>query len=298
MAETNENHAELLDIRDEQAVLDEVKYITSLINPRFNFEYVDKASDDIKKLFEGRYPGFRKCNTHYHDIRHTLTVLLATARLIHGVHSAGSKFDDKEINVALISALMHDTGYIQHEEDDKGTGAKYTMIHISRSIKFVQEYYKDNEYFHDDMENFADIMNCTGMSFNIEKIVFSSASAEIIGKILGTADLLAQMADRLYLEKLVHLFYEFDEARVPGFDSELDLLRKTINFYSMTKTRFERDFSSVNRFMVDHFKIRWNLEKDIYSEAIEKNINYLKYVLKNNQKNVHAGLRRNTITLQ
>jgi hypothetical protein len=66
----------------------------------------------------------------------------------------------------------------------------------------------------------------------------------------------------------------------------------------MTKARFENILGNVNRHMIDHFKLRWNLEKNIYDEAIEKNINYLKYVLKSNQKNIHASLRRNTITIQ
>lgn len=297
MAEKNEIRSELLDIRDASAILKEVKYIVSLLNPRFDFHHIDTAFNDIEKLFRGQYPGYRGCNTHYHDIRHTLTVFLAMARLLHGAHVAGCYFTEKEINVGIISALMHDTGYIQRSDDDTGTGAKYTMVHISRSIKFVREYYNDNNYFQEHLENIAAIMNCTGMSIDIGKITFTSVNLEIIGKILGTADLLAQMADRFYLEKLVHLFYEFEEAHVHGFDSELDLLRKTINFHNMTRTRFENNFSNVNRYMVDHFKVRWNLEKNIYSEAIEKNINYLKYVLKNNKKTVHACLRRNTITL-
>jgi hypothetical protein len=298
MAESNKIQTELLDIRDNQAILKEVKHITSLINPQFDFQHIDKAFSDIEKLFSGRYPGYRDCNTNYHDIRHTLTVFLAMARLIHGAHLSGCKFSEKEINVGIICALMHDTGYIQRLDDNTGTGAKYTLIHISRSIKFIQDYYKENIYFHDHLNSFDAILTCTGMRIDIEKIAFSSVNMEIIGKILGTADLLAQMADRFYLEKLVHLFYEFEEARVPGFDSELDLLRKTINFYSMTKARFENILGNVNRYMIDHFKLRWDLEKNIYDEAIEKNINYLKYVLKSNQKNIHASLRRNTITIQ
>jgi hypothetical protein len=298
MAQSTKTQTELLDIRDHQTILKEVKHIASLIYPQFDFQHIDKAFSDIEKLFIGRYPGYRNCNTHYHDIRHTLTVFLAMTRLIHGAHLSGCKFNEEEINIGIISALMHDTGYIQRLDDNTGTGAKYTLIHISRSIKFVQDYYKENIYFHDHLNSFAAILSCTGMSIDIAEIAFPSVKMEIIGKIMGTADLLAQMADRFYLEKLIHLFYEFEEARVPGFESELDLLRKTVNFYSMTKARFENNLGNVNRYMIDHFKLRWDLEKNIYDEAIEKNINYLKYVLKSNQKNIHTSLRRNTITIQ
>jgi len=288
----------LLDIKDNNAILKEVKFTTSLINPQFDFKYLDKAFRDVEKLFCGHYTGFQKCNTNYHDLRHTMLVVLAMARLIHGAYLQGIKFTDKEINLGLISALMHDIGYIQTDDDDSGTGAKYTLVHIKRSIMFVQDYYAQEEYFQEDLESFSDILNCTGLSIDIKKITFSSDNIEIMGKILGTADLLGQMADRLYLEKLIPLFHEFEEGKVSGFDGELDLLRKTTNFYNVTTARFENDLGNVIKYMADHFKERWNIDRNIYNDAIEKNINYLKFILKINEKNVSACLRRNAITLQ
>ena len=301
MLNINEDRAlptKLLDIRENNAIITEVKFTTSLINPQFDFKYLDQAFRDVEKLFRGHYTGFRACNTDYHDLRHTIMVLLAMARLIHGAYLQGIKFTDKEINLGLISALMHDTGYIQTADDDSGTGAKYTLVHIKRSIMFVQDYYANEEYFREDLENLNDILNCTGLSIDIKKITFSSANIEIMGKILGTADLLAQMADRLYLEKLIPLFHEFEEGKVPGFDSEFDLFRKTTNFCNVTKARFENDLGNVIQYMADHFKERWNIDRNIYTDAIEKNINYLKFILKTNEKNVSTCLRRNAITLQ
>lgn len=297
----NEDRAlptKLLDIRDNNAIIKEVKFTTSLINPRFDFQFLDQAFRDVEKLFRGHYPGFQKCNTDYHDFRHTMLVVLAMVRLLHGASVQGIRFTDKEINLGLISALMHDTGYIQTTGDDSGTGAKYTLVHIKRSIMFVQDYYAQEEYFQNDLENFSDILNCTGFSIDIKKITFSSANIEIMGKILGTSDLLGQMADRLYLEKLIPFFHEFEEGKVPGFDGELDLLRKTTNFYNVTKARFENDLGNVIQYMADHFKERWNIHRNIYNDAIEKNINYLIFILKTNEKNVSACLRRNAITLQ
>jgi hypothetical protein len=277
MLNSNEDRAlltMLLDIRDNNEILKEVKFTTTLINPQFNFQYLDQAFRDVEKLFKGYYPGFKRCNTSYHDLRHTMLVLLAMARLIHGACLGGIKFTDKEINLGLIAALMHDTGYIQAADDNFGTGAKYTLIHIKRSIMFVQDYYADEKYFHDDLECFRDILICTGLSLDLKNVTFSSANMEIMAKILGTADLLGQMADRLYLEKLIPLFHEFEEGKVPGFESELDLLRKTTNFYKSAQSRFENDLGNVNRYMVSHFHDRWNIERNIYNESIEKNINY------------------------
>jgi hypothetical protein len=72
---------------------------------------------------------------------------------------------------------------------------------------------------------------CRLKSGYYKKVTYPSANIEIMGKMLGTADLLGQMADRLYLEKLIPLFHEFEEGKVPGFESELNLLRKPTNFY-------------------------------------------------------------------
>ena len=294
----NTLHTKLLDVRDNNEILDEVKFITSLINPQFDFHYLNEAFRDVEKLFQGSYPGFQKCNTKYHDLRHTMMVLLAMARLIHGAVLGGAKFTDKEINLGLTAALMHDTGYIQTNDDNLGTGAKYTLIHIKRSIVFAQDYYAGENYFRTDLVCFRDILFCTGLSFDIKKITFTSPNIEIIGKMLGTADLLSQMADRFYLEKLTPLFHEFEEGNVPGFESEFDLFKKTTDFYKSVQARFENDLGNVQSYMLDHFRDRWNIGRNIYNESIEKNINYLKNILKNNDKNLHDCLRRNTLIVE
>ncbi len=291
-------HSQLLDIRDKNLVIKEVKHTVLLISPQFDFHYFDQAYRDVEKLFQGKYPGYRACNTDYHDFQHTLHVLLAMARLLHGASVEGIEFTDKEINLGLISTLMHDTGYIQSKDDIEGTGAKYTLLHIKRGIQFIQKHYEVDSYFRDDLENFNDIISCTGMSMDIGSMKFASSNIELLGKMLGTADLLAQMSDRFYLEKLMPLFREFEEGKVPGFASEYDLLKKTSNFYHITKHRMEKDLDNVSRFMTAHFRKRWRIERNIYQEAIDKNINYLRFVLKHNEKSVGIFLRRNSVTIQ
>lgn len=298
MSQTIKDYSTIFNMHDNKAVLQEAKLAVLFISPGFTFVHFDSAFQDIKCLFEGKYPGYRSCNTPYHDFRHTVMVLLAMARLMHGASSQGIHFSDKEINLGLISALMHDTGYIQSVDDITGTGAKYTMTHISRSIHFVQNYYAGHAYFVGEMKNFHDVLSCTGIHTMVNDAEFESENIALMGKMLGTADLLGQMADRLYLEKLMLLYDEFEEGGVPGFDSEVDLFRKTESFYKRTKIRFENDFGNVNRFMIHHFKDRWNIDANIYEESIEKNINYLKYVLKSSQKNIYHALRRNTISFQ
>src|SRR4030042_1064708 len=90
-------HSQLLDIRDKNLVIKEVKHIVSLINHQFDFSHFDQAFRDVEKLFRGHYPGYQACNTDYHDLQHTLHVFLAMARLMHGAFVEGIKFSDKEL---------------------------------------------------------------------------------------------------------------------------------------------------------------------------------------------------------
>jgi hypothetical protein len=279
-------------MEDHQSVLGEVRTIVTMMFPEFDFDTVDRVFRDIVRLFRGQYPGYRKCNTEYHDLKHTTDAFLAMARLMHGASVSGESLTRKDVKLGLICALMHDTGYIQTLDDDMGTGAKYTRTDTERSIVFMDKYIADSGLSREDFKAYPDILICTGLDTKINKIRFESTDIELLGKLLGSADLLGQMADRTYLEKLLFLFYEFREAGIMGYDTELDILKKTTEFYAMTQRRFSTELDSVNDYMPSHFKARWSLERDLYMEAIEKNISYLKFLLENHQKDYRDYLRR------
>ena len=100
-----------------------------------------------------------------------------------------------------------------------------------------------------------------------------------MGKILGTADLIGQMADSKYLEKLPHLFDEFQEGGITDYNTELDLLQKTPAFWEFTQNRFATELGNVDLYLRDHFKVRWGIDRDLDREAIEKNISRLQHIL-------------------
>jgi len=285
----------IVNMDDPQSLLEEVKAIALMMFPEFDFETLNRVFKDIMRLFRGEYPGYRKCNTEYHDLNHTTDILLAMARLMHGAFVCGESFTGENIDLGLICALMHDTGYIQTLDDDVGTGAKYIPIDSRRSIVFMDKYIADNRFSKEDFKNYSDILKCTGLHTGIKEIQFESRETELLGKMLGTADLLGQMADRTYLEKLLFLFYEFKEGGVMGYDNELDLLKKTIDFYTMTKKRLASELGGVNEYMLHHFKTRWNLDRDLYIDAIEKNINYLRFIVENHEKDYRDHLRRGSM---
>ena len=285
----------LVNMEEPQSVLEEVKAVVSMMMPDFDFEPVNHAFSDVVNLFHGQYPGYRKCNTEYHDLKHTTDALLAMTRLIHGAMVNEQVFSQKDIELGLISALLHDTGYIQTIDEDVGTGAKFTLTHIGRSILFMEKYLSENGYSREDIECCRATLECTGLNVKISEINFGSSEIEMLGKMLGTADLLGQIADRIYLEKLPFLYHEFKEGDVPDFESELDMLKKTPEFYDRTIERFERELGGVNRYMRDHFRVRWGIDEDLYMNSMENKIKYLKYVLEDHEDDYHEYLRRGNL---
>jgi hypothetical protein len=278
-------------------VLEEVKDIIFLMFPRLNsYKVIFDISKvvgtyiDICKLFRGDYCGYRKCNTNYHDHKHTDDCLLIMARLIHGAFLNGCRFSDESIILGLIAAILHDTGYIQTVDDTTGTGGKYTVTHIDRSIAFAKKYLEMKQFSPKDFHFIKTCLYCTGLNVVIKDIKFISSDNEIMGKILGTADLIGQMADPNYLEKLPHLFDEFVEGDITDYDTELDLLQKTPAFWEFTQKRFVNELGNMDRYLRDHFRVRWGIDRDLDREAIEKNISRLQHILKNHPTDYHKHL--------
>jgi hypothetical protein len=266
-------------LKTPRKVLAEVHRIVSLIFADFNFDQLHMVFFDILGLFHGTYPGYRRCNTFYHDLNHTMECLLVTAQLIHGAHVNGIVFTKVDVNLGLISALMHDTGYLQKLEDDTGTGAKYTLCHIDRSIDFMAQYFKDKKFPLEYGPICTNFLRCTGIEDRIGEIKFQSRQHEILGKILGAADLIGQMASEDYLRKLPELYREFKEGGVPGFESELDLLEKTPAFWEMVKERLALELGQVDLYLRDHFRVCYGIDRDLHRQAIEGNIQRLQLLL-------------------
>jgi hypothetical protein len=272
-------YPERISLDNPQDVLAEVKKIILLIFREFKFSRFEQAFVDIIKLFNGNYPGYRRCNTLYHDLNHTMDCLLVTVKLIHGAFVNGVMFEQRDVTLGLISALMHDTGYIQAVGDDTGTGAKYTVCHIKRSIEFLKKYFHDNRFPPEYLPICSDLLRCTGLDVKIAEIKFQSPEYEILGKILGTADLIGQMANENYLEKLPLLYDEFKEGGVPGYIDEDDLLKKTPAFWEMVKERFALELGQVDLYLRDYWRVLWGINQDLYRQAIDRNIERLQSLL-------------------
>ncbi len=268
---------DLVDAGNPVDMIEEIRYVLMLASKKADLEMFDKIAHDAVLLFQGKYPGYRASNTKYHDLEHTCLVTLAFIRLVHGASIENVRFDPENIIYAVAAAFFHDAGLIQTIDDPDGTGAKYTIGHEQRSIDFLNAYFKANRFNPRAFDIGEKCIMCTMLSMSPREISFSSEEAKILAFMVGSADILAQMADRHYLEKLLLLFQEFEEAGLPEMETELKLLQKTEDFYSTTaRTRLQEGLGNVCRYIRAHFRERWGIDRDMYSESIKNNIDYIR----------------------
>jgi len=268
---------DLTNINSPSEIFAEIRNILLLIDTSFSFSLIENIYNDIICLFNGEFPGYRASNTQYHNLEHTCAVTLATARLMHGLHVQNHTFSSRLIQLGLIGALFHDTGLIQTNDEKEGTGAQYTIGHEGRSIVLMEKYLSGKDFSAEDILDCSHIIMCTKLSMPPNEIPFNSEETKTMGKVLGSADLIAQMADRNYLQKLPLLFLEFKEAGMAGFETPLELFKNTEEFYrSVAKARLVEELSNVSSAARYHFRSRWEMDRDLYAESIEYNIKYMK----------------------
>ncbi len=270
----------LLAIGSSEEILSEVLEILKRISSNFNTEPILSVFDVVQRLYGGNFPGYRACNTGYHDLRHALEAFLAMSRIIHGAVLDNQSFSERQIITALVAAFLHDIGYIQEESDTRGTGAKHKADHEQRSMDFLSRHGSKFGLSAEEIAAGRAIILCTDMDTDITTIAFPSAQVELLGKLLGTADLMAQLAEQTYLEKLLYLYYECKEAGVGDYESEVDILRKAVDFYDVFEARLRSTLGGVDRFMQLHFASRWGINQNPYHQAIYKQKNYLLKILK------------------
>ena len=249
---------------------------------------LDRAFGDADRIYRGDLPGFHACDTAYHDIQHVLDVTLAMARLIDGYERSrvgGDALGKNLFELGVITALFHDVGYIRHESEiETQNGAEFTLIHVSRGAQFLKDYLPSLG-----MANVADIaadlVHFTGYERPVKSIRVPSLRYRLLGNFLGSADIIAQMADRCYLEKCRDRLYpEFvtggiaTKKNIEGnveviFSSGEDLLRKTPGFYSGAARRLKEDLGNGLEYAGAHFG-----GQNLYVEGVEKNMRFAETV--------------------
>ncbi len=286
------NLADVVNINSLDAAFEEISGIAGMLSSDFDAKAFMSVYYDTVSIYNGNYPGYKGCNTDYHDLKHVVEVTLATARLAHSAHEAGYRFGHFGILILLAAAMMHDTGYIQPAGDDAGTGAKFTLVHVDKSIDFTRQYLRSAGYGDEALDAASVIIKATDIAVKIKDIPFLKKEWEHLAKIMATGDILAQITSRTYIEKLPFLYKEFEEGNVPGFESELDLLKKTLGFYDYAVKRMDNDLGGFRQHLKLHFEKRWGIADDLYQKALNANIKYLHFLLENHEGNYYEMLKR------
>jgi len=270
-----------VDTTDAGAVSGEVNRIFVELYSKGSTHIIKRAFKDLARLHRGDYPGYRACDTSYHNLQHTLDVTLAMARLMDGYERSPDRADplgSRLFGFGVVIALFHDIGYLRRASDTRHkNGAEYTLKHVTRGARFLEAYLSELG-----MASLAlpasRIIHFTGYERPVYKIRVPNLTFRLLGNLLGTADIIAQMADRCYLEKCRdRLFPEFVEGGLAArdkddrrasvqFTSAEDLMVKTPSFYKTAMARLNDQLGRVYRYAEIHFGGR-----NLYMETIERN---------------------------
>ncbi|HEX4025543.1 MAG TPA: HD domain-containing protein [Steroidobacteraceae bacterium] len=258
--------------------------------PHIDLNPVERAFADFDLLTAGRMPGYAGVDTVYHDRQHTLDVTLAMARLLAGYERSSepaAQLTDARAVIGIVLALFHDVGYLRRPSDDpQSNGAEFTRTHVSRGAEFLRHYLPQIG-LPAWAETAAQLIHFTGYERPFDQIITHDARDTKLGHLLGTADMIAQLADRCYLEKCRDRLYpEFvlggvalstaSGAPQVRYASGLDLLRQTPGFVATTRTtRLDGQFGQAYRYLEPLFD-----GHNPYIEAIDRNMRYLDQILR------------------
>jgi len=281
----------LVDMNDPEAVFAQAEKNFLLSYPAVEFAMVRSVFNDFRALYRGQYPGYGACNTRYHDVAHVTDTLLAVSRLMDGYNIRRGPLPVRYAKLGLIAAILHDAGYIQSKKDRKGTGAKYTASHVERSSGFAEKYFRKRGLSRADFTLVKLMIACTDLCTDIKGLKLDRHE-KTVSLMVGTGDILGQMASRCYLERLGFLYREFKEARIKSYSSTIDLLKKTVGFSANMERRLKKDLGNVQKYARFHFKERFKTDVNLYLLAIKRNMDYLKTRVLSDQRNYRLHLRR------
>jgi hypothetical protein len=276
-----------VNVEDPAKVRDAVLSLFAVRFPGTDFTPLARAFDDFRALFEGHYPGYLACDTLYHDMRHTLDMSLAMARLIEGHERTCAEADSlgpRRAMLGVLVALLHDCGYLKRSsEGHVENGAVFTKVHVSRSADFVTAYLPILG-FAAEAPTAAKLVHFTGYEMEIDDIHIPDARDRLLGCLVGTADLLGQISDRMYLEKCREFLYrEFvlgsiaretgpDGREIVRYSSPEDLIIKTPGFYEyVARARIQNKLGGVDRYAEAHFD-----GANPYQAEIDRNMGFLR----------------------
>ncbi|MBU0485759.1 MAG: GAF domain-containing protein [Proteobacteria bacterium] len=240
---------------------------------------------DVTGLYEGRWGTHEACQVGYHNLGHAIDVALLTARMISGWNKLPGP-DRPQINeefclCALAAALFHDSGYIKEKGDKEGRGGKFSFSHEVRSMAIASKYLAMKGWPAATTDLVPRIIALT--EFHKKLVLenhFDKKMEEIIGRMVATADLVAQMADVDYIQRINCLYEELKEAyKYEGedklaaqgiriFHSAREMIDGTIDFYENFVMPRLQQLGRMDQYLISFF----NDGRNPYLENIAANL--------------------------
>ena len=185
----------------------------------------------------------------YHDTEHTMLVTVVGQEILSGKHMSEGGVSCEDWLHVTIALLCHDIGYVKGVcRDDDREGHRYsdgkgglvtlcpgdsdaalTPYHIDRGKRFISERFDGHALI--DTEVIRTSLERTQFPVPAESDAASDATS---ADLVRAADLIGQLGDPRYLQKLHALYYEFEEtgaAATMGFKGTDDLRRNYPAFF-------------------------------------------------------------------
>lgn len=273
---------------DPREVAQAVQAIYVKLFPKADLLWISRIFSWTVDCFNGRYADYLPIDTRYHNFEHTLQGALCLARLLNYREEAGAHpaLTQTMFEWGILAMLLHDTGYLKDRSDTEGTGAKYTWIHVDRSILFSERLLAEKGFSTAARRSVQNMIHCTGRNTHPQQIPFGSELEKIVGCALGTADYLGQMAAVDYVDKLPSLFSEFQESnqyqarfnpQPVEYASARDLMEKTLPFWeNQVVPKLDHDFLGLYRYLNQPYPEGPNL----YLQNIEANLDRIRRQLR------------------
>ncbi|HEY5763610.1 MAG TPA: hypothetical protein VIS73_10435 [Rhodocyclaceae bacterium] len=254
-------------------------------------QFLFRAFEEARRAYFGESPDWLACDTPYHDLRHALDTALCATRLADGfdiaAKSAEQRLGARLAATTTVLALLHDTGFLRsrHQEDGQD-GARFMAEHEARSVAWVRASPLAAAW--PELAACAELIQATNIAADaLASAAVADQRRAAMANIIGTADFLAQIADRYYLEKCRDFLYtefvragmdrrqEADGSTTVLYLSGEDLLRQTPGFFaSFGPQRLDQRFARCHTCLDVHFGGR-----NPYLEAASSNLARLEKLL-------------------
>ncbi|MEW6493481.1 MAG: Npun_R2479 family HD domain-containing metalloprotein [Cyanobacteriota bacterium] len=213
---------------------------------RFKADYADIIGRAGSMVLEN----IANSDALYHNVEHTVLVTLVGQEILRGKYIREGNVSSEDWLHFIISLLCHDIGYLKgvccQDKAEKrlyatglddmmielpfgSTDAALTPFHVDRGKLFIEERFASHTLF--DTEILKRNIELT--RFPVPADDDHSDTANYPG-LVRAADLIGQLSDPRYLQKISALFYEFEETgmnKTFGYRNPGDLRKNYPSFY-------------------------------------------------------------------